>query len=50
MENFSRKYLDESIELIRKLDDDSIEKLAAGLSAARAGGGRLFILDRKSVV
>jgi D-sedoheptulose 7-phosphate isomerase len=44
MENFSRKFLDESIELIRKLDDDAVERLAAGLADARAGGGRLFIL------
>jgi D-sedoheptulose 7-phosphate isomerase len=43
MENFSRKFLDESIELIRKLDDDSIERVAAGLASTRATG-RLFIL------
>ena len=44
METFSRKYLDESIELVRKLDDDTIEKLAEGLSSARKANGRLFIL------
>ena len=44
MENFSRKFLDESIELCRKLDDDTIERMAAGLAEARASGGRLFIL------
>jgi D-sedoheptulose 7-phosphate isomerase len=44
MENFSRKFLDESIEIIRRLDDDMIERTAKGLAEARAGGGRLFIL------
>lgn len=44
MENFSRKFLDESIEIIRKLDDEMIERTAKGLADARAGGGRLFIL------
>lgn len=44
METFSRRYLDESIEVIRKLDDERIEQLAEGLAGVRAGGGRLFIL------
>jgi D-sedoheptulose 7-phosphate isomerase len=44
METFSRKYLDESIEVIRKLDDAQIELVADGLANVRAGGGRLFIL------
>jgi D-sedoheptulose 7-phosphate isomerase len=44
MENFIRKYLDETIELIRLLDVASIESMAQGLSAVRSGGGRLFIL------
>jgi D-sedoheptulose 7-phosphate isomerase len=44
METFSRRYLDESIELIRKLDDETVERVAEGLAGARAGGGRLFIL------
>src|SRR5579872_6816715 len=44
METFSKKYLDESIELIRRLDTDSIEAVAEGLAGVRAGGGRLFIL------
>jgi D-sedoheptulose 7-phosphate isomerase len=44
MESFTRKYLDESIDLIRKLDAQSVEALATGLAAVRAGGGRLFIL------
>src|ERR1700690_3295190 len=43
MESFARKYLDESIELIRKLDDENIEALADELAGVRAAG-RLFIL------
>jgi D-sedoheptulose 7-phosphate isomerase len=41
---FSETYLDESMELIRRLDRAAIEAVAAGLAAVRAGGGRLFIL------
>jgi D-sedoheptulose 7-phosphate isomerase len=44
MDDFSSRYLQESIELLRKLDVPSIESLADGLQAVRAGGGRLFIL------
>jgi D-sedoheptulose 7-phosphate isomerase len=44
MESFTKKYLDESIDLIRKLDAQSVESMATGLAAVRAGGGRLFIL------
>ncbi len=43
-DTFSKKFLDESIELIRKLDVASIEATAEGLASVRAGGGRLFIL------
>jgi D-sedoheptulose 7-phosphate isomerase len=42
--DFSRQYLKESIELIQKLDVESIEALALGLSQVRESGGRLFIL------
>jgi D-sedoheptulose 7-phosphate isomerase len=41
---FTETYLDESVELIRRLDRAAIEAVAAGLAAVRAGGGRLFIL------
>jgi D-sedoheptulose 7-phosphate isomerase len=44
MDDFSSRYLQESIEVLRKLDVRSIESLADGLQAVRAGGGRLFIL------
>jgi D-sedoheptulose 7-phosphate isomerase len=44
MQSFTQKYLEESIELVRKLDAGTIEAVAEGLAAVRAGGGRLFIL------
>src|SRR5579864_7674439 len=44
MESFTKSYLNESVELLRRLDRASIESLAAGLAGVRAGGGRLFIL------
>src|SRR5215472_18773083 len=44
MESFTQTYLNESIELIRRLDAASVEALAEGLAGVRAKGGRLFIL------
>jgi D-sedoheptulose 7-phosphate isomerase len=44
MTTFSREFLNESIELIHKLDDQMIENMAVGLAQARDQGGRLFIL------
>jgi D-sedoheptulose 7-phosphate isomerase len=41
---FTQTYLEESVELIRRLDRAAIEAVAAGLAAVRAGGGRLFVL------
>jgi D-sedoheptulose 7-phosphate isomerase len=43
-ESFTKKFLDESIALIHKLDAATIEATAEGLAAVRNGGGRLFIL------
>src|SRR5579872_5140250 len=43
MSTFTQKFLDESIDIIRKLDGASVEAVAEGLAATRAGG-RLFIL------
>jgi D-sedoheptulose 7-phosphate isomerase len=43
MDTFTKKYLDESVELIRKLDIGSVEALADGLAGVRTTG-RLFIL------
>src|SRR5271166_1067395 len=43
-DTFTKKFLDESLEIIRKLDAPSIEATAEGLAGVRNGGGRLFIL------
>ena len=44
MESFSRAFLAETIEVIRQIDADDVDRVAAGLGDARDGGGRLFIL------
>jgi D-sedoheptulose 7-phosphate isomerase len=44
MDSFTKKYLDESLEIVRKLDPAAIEAVAEGLASVRDGGGRLFIL------
>lgn len=44
MSTFTAKYLEESIDLLRKLDAASIEAVASGLAKVREVGGRLFIL------
>jgi D-sedoheptulose 7-phosphate isomerase len=44
MESFSRAFLDESIEVIRRIDANDVDSVATGLGAARDNGGRLFIL------
>jgi D-sedoheptulose 7-phosphate isomerase len=44
LENFTQMFLDESIDLIRKLDVQAVEDLARGLADAREKNGRLFIL------
>jgi D-sedoheptulose 7-phosphate isomerase len=42
--SFSRAFLDESIEAIRRIDTDVVDRLATGLGEVRDAGGRLFIL------
>src|SRR5438874_6845215 len=42
--SFTTQYLEESLDLIRKLDASSIEAVATGLAKVREAGGRLFIL------
>jgi D-sedoheptulose 7-phosphate isomerase len=42
--SFSEEFLDESIEVIRRLDTSQIEACAEGLARVRGEGGRLFIL------
>jgi D-sedoheptulose 7-phosphate isomerase len=44
MSTFTQKYLDESIDLIKRLDAATIESVATGLAKVREAGGRLFIL------
>jgi D-sedoheptulose 7-phosphate isomerase len=44
MTSFTQQYLDESLELIRRLDPAPIEAMAVGLAKVREAGGRLFIL------
>jgi D-sedoheptulose 7-phosphate isomerase len=41
---FAALFLEESIEILQRLDTHEIERMAAGLAAVREGGGRLFIL------
>src|SRR5580765_8854348 len=41
---FTKTYLEETLEVARRLDAETIEALAAGLARVRDGGGRLFIL------
>jgi D-sedoheptulose 7-phosphate isomerase len=44
MSSFTKTFLDESVQIIQKLDADTIEQLAVGLGGVRDKGGRLFIL------
>jgi D-sedoheptulose 7-phosphate isomerase len=44
MSSFTRDFLDESIEILGRLDCDEIDRVAAGLASIRDAGGRLFIL------
>lgn len=44
MASFSAGFVEETIEILKKIDTDSIEKMAEGLAKLRDGGGRLFIL------
>ncbi len=41
---FSRDFLAESIEILRRLDGDAIDRMANELAAVRDAGGRLFII------
>jgi D-sedoheptulose 7-phosphate isomerase len=41
---FTSKFLEESADLVRRLDADVIDRVATGLGNVRDGGGRLFIL------
>jgi D-sedoheptulose 7-phosphate isomerase len=41
---FAETFLAESIDILKRLDAQEIERMAAGLNAVRQDGGRLFIL------
>src|SRR5438477_12575863 len=42
--SFSRSYLDETVDIVRRIDDGAIDRLATALATIRDAGGRLFIL------
>lgn len=42
--SFAKEFLNESVQIIQKLDGNEIEAIALGLAKARDHGGRLFIL------
>src|ERR1700741_5396354 len=42
--NYARKHLDEAAEIIRRIDVETIERLAQALSEVKADGGRIFFL------
>jgi D-sedoheptulose 7-phosphate isomerase len=44
MPSFTEQFMNETREIIAKLDTASVEALAEGLASARRAGGRLFIL------
>ena len=42
--HFADSFLAETVDIIRRIDTQEIERMATGLHAVRQGGGRLFIL------
>ncbi len=42
--SFSKTYLDETLEVARRIDAGAIDRIAEGLGRVRESGGRLFIL------
>src|SRR5881628_579893 len=42
--SFSREFLDETVEIVRRIDPSVIDRMATGLAAVRDGGGRLFVI------
>jgi D-sedoheptulose 7-phosphate isomerase len=42
--SFSKTYLDETMEVVRRIDAAAIDRVAEGLGKVRESGGRLFIL------
>ena len=44
MPSFSETFLDETVDIVGKLDPDGLERLALALADVRDAGGRLFVL------
>lgn len=44
MESFAKSFLNETCEIIKRIDAEAIDKMAAQLAGVREKGGRLFIL------
>lgn len=42
--SFSREFLDETVEIVRRIDTSAVDRMASGLASVREGGGRLFII------
>jgi|SRR5438132_152403 len=42
--SFSREFLDETVDIVRRIDASAIDRMAQALAAVRNGGGRLFII------
>jgi len=42
--SFSRSYLDETVDIVKRIDADAVDRLASALASVRDRGGRLFIL------
>jgi D-sedoheptulose 7-phosphate isomerase len=42
--SFSRTFLDETVDIVRRIDAAAIDRLAEALAKVRDGGGRLFII------
>lgn len=42
--SFAEEYIAETVDIVRRIDAASIDRLAAGLASVRDRGGRLFIL------
>ena len=42
--SFSRTFLDETVDIVRRIDAAAVDRLAEALAKVRDGGGRLFII------
>ena len=42
--SFSKAFLDETIEAVKRIDSGTVDRVAEGLASSRERGGRLFIL------